>query len=299
MRVSSNQYHLDTIRNIQGAIERYSKLSVQLATNERISTPSDDPLGAISLRSFDAQLSTLEQYQANIDAVNFNLGQQEAQLSGIVEIIYTMQTLATQAANGANGSNELAAYAQELSVLAPAITDLMNAQDGSGRFMFGGSIVGQPPFQLDQSSGTYQYVGDQHMRQVSVSNNTQVTANVTGNSLDPNANFLNALSTYTAYLTNPATTSAGSESDQFLGELSQFMANVTGEITRIGTTLASMEDMATVNSDIAVFTQGLKDEIQTVDYAEGYIRMNEALASYESSLRVYSSVSDLSLFSLL
>ena len=55
--------------------------------------------------------------------------------------------------------------------------------------------------------------------------------------------------------------------------------------------------MALGNEDIALFTETLRDDIKEVDYPEAYVKMNQAMASYESSLKVYSSVTKMTLFS--
>ncbi|MBU1310746.1 MAG: flagellar hook-associated protein FlgL [Gammaproteobacteria bacterium] len=296
MRVSSNQYHLTTIRNIQQTTAEYSKLSTQLATNQRIQKPSDDPLGSVMLLTLNGELTKLEQYQANMDAVHFNLGQQESQLNSIVNTLFSVQEIVTTAADGAMGQAELQAFAQELSVLFPAIVDLLNAKDGNGNYYFSGSLTGVKPFEPD-AGGVYQYLGDDSVRQVAVSDNSSVPSNILGSDLVPGVTFLNEMQTYLDLISTAPVAGVGTESRDLLGHINDFMASVSGEVTRIGGTLASLDEMALGNADIALFTEQLRDDIKEVDYPEAYVNMNQALASYESSLKVYSSVSKLTLFS--
>ena len=299
MRISSTLYHQNTIRNIQQATEDYSKLSVQMATNQRITRPSDDPLGTVSLLTLDAQLEDLNQYQRNIDNVHFSLGQQETQISGIVDQLFSVQGIVTQAANGTTGTTELEAYEQELAVLIDGVINLLNAQDGAGRYYFSGSELNTPPFQQDPTTGLYSYQGDSHVREVPVSNNANVASNILGSDIDPSATFLNELVAYQDALANPGSYDVGTESRNLLPEISNFLARLNSSLTQIGGIRSSIEGLETANVDIAEFTQELRDEMSSVDYAESYIRMNESLAAYESTLRVYSSVSELSLFSFI
>lgn len=296
MRVSSNQYHLTTLRNIQQSTAEYSKLSVQLATNQRIQKPSDDPLGAVMLLTLNSELTKLDQYKSNMNSVHFNLGQQETQLSSIVNTLYSVQEIVTTAADGSMGQAELEAFSQELSVLMPAIVDLLNAKDGNGNYYFSGSLTDVKPFERD-ALGVYQYNGDDRVRQITVSDNSSVPGNIVGSALDPGVNFLNEMQTYLDLISTAPAAGVGDESRDMLNQISTFLATVSGEITRIGGTLASLDQMAQGNDDIALFTETLRDDIKVVDYPEAYIKMNEALASYESSLKVYSSVTRLSLFS--
>lgn len=298
MRISSHQLYLTTVSNIQQGTEAFNKYSVQLATSERILKPSDDPLGTMTVMNLDTQLKSLEQYKSNMDDIEYTLGQQETQLTSIVDLLISLQGLVTTAADGSMGPDEIVALGQEMSVLFPAMVDLLNATNGSGEYFFSGSETQTMPFQLD-ASGQYQYMGDDNIRMVAISDDSSVFSNVVGSDIAPNAQFLNDMKDYLALVSSPPATGVGNESRDMLNSIDDFLTTLSGQITRIGGVRSSIELMALGNEDIALFTQGLKDDISEVDVAETYIKMNEAMASYESSLQVYSKISQLSLFSLI
>ena len=298
MRISSSQYHDTAIRNIQLSSQKYSQLSVQMATNERITKPSDDPLGSVLVLRLDSELTSLEQYGKNMELVTYSLNQQETQLSSINNILLSVQSLVTAAADASYGEDELKAMANELAVLMPGIADLLNAKDGDGNYLFAGSEIDQPPFVKD-GSGQYVYQGDSLVRKVAVSPNTLVDANIVGSDLVPGAAFLNDLQDYVALLQAPPATGAGDESRAMLDKLSGMLGNTTSAITKIGGIVSSLESLEFTNADIALFTENLRDDLTAVHYPSAYIEMNNALASYESTLKVYSAVSQLSLFSRL
>jgi len=296
MRISSHQFHLNSIKNIQHNTAAFNKASVQLSTNERISKPSDDPLGAVMLLKLESEIESLSQYQSNMDAVNYALGQQEVQLTGIVNQSYSLQELITTAADGSMGTEQLKALGQEMRVIFQGMLDLMNAQDGEGRYLFSGSETNNKPFILD-AAGDYIYNGDERIREVAVSPDSNVLTNIIGSDLDPNADFLNAMKDYLDLIDNPPAAGVGNESRTMINNLSDYLGHITGEITVIGGTMASMDSLATSNQDINTFTTNLRDDISAVDYPEAYIRMNESMAAYESSMQVYANVTQLSLFS--
>ncbi|MBU2925579.1 flagellar hook-associated protein FlgL [Colwellia sp. 4_MG-2023] len=298
MRLSSHQFHLNSISNIQYNTARFNEASTQLATNQRITKPSDDPLGAVMLLNLDAELDSLEQYKSNMESVNFTLSQQEVKLTGIVNQIYSLQSLITTAADGSMGTEELKALGQEMSVIFPGIVDLLNGTDNEGKYYFSGSETNTKPFDLD-AAGNYAYFGDDGVRDVAVTADSSVASNITGNELDPGANFLNAMKDYLVDVNNPPATGVGNESRVMIDELSSFLATITGEITQIGGTMASLDSLANSNLDIITVTSNLRDEISSVDYPEAFIKMNESMASYESSMQVYASVTSLSLFSFI
>ncbi|MFC4653842.1 flagellar hook-associated protein FlgL [Rheinheimera marina] len=298
MRVSSDQFYQTAIRNIQISSDKYSKLSVQMATNERITKPSDDPLGSVLTLRLNSELTTLEQYGKNMQQATYTLSQQETQLSSINNLLYSVQSLATAAADGSYGNDELNAMANELEVLLPGIVDLLNARDGEGNYLFAGSEIDLQPFVKD-AAGQYIYQGDAQVRKVAVSAETLVNSNITGAQLAPGAGFINQLQDYIALLQAPPATGAGTESRQMLDELEAMLGRTTAALTQIGGTVSSLDELKNTNVDIAQFTENLRDDINAVHYPSAYIDMNNALASYESTLKVYSSVSQLSLFNLL
>lgn len=299
MRVSSDFFHQTTVRNIQSSSVRYSELSVQMASGERIQRPSDDPLGKVSVMTLDAQLRDLEQYQRNIDSVNFSLSQQESQLTAVMDQLFAVQGLIIQTANGASGETEIAAYAQDLVALEGNIVSFLNARDGNGHAYFGGSEINDTPFQLDTATNTYTYQGDDHVREVAVANSATAASNITGETLDSGATFLTSMRQFIEQIRNPATTNASQLAQGMIAVVNDFSARINQGITEIGSTMSSLETLEMSNSDIKEFTQGLRDDINAVDYPEAYIEVNETLASYESTMRVYSSVTELSLFSLI
>jgi flagellar hook-associated protein 3 FlgL len=295
MRISSSQYHDTAIRNIQTSSQKYSQLSVQMATNQRITKPSDDPLGSVLVLRLDSELTSLEQYGKNMELVTYTLSQQETQLTSINNLLLSVQSLVTAAADASYGEDELKAMANELAVLMPGIADLLNAKDGDGNYLFAGSEIDQQPFVKD-GTGQYIYQGDALVRKVAVSSNTLVDANIVGSDLVPGATFLNDLQDYVALLQAPPAGGAGNESRAMLDKLSTVLGDTTSAITKIGGIVSSLESLEFTNTDIALFTENLRDDLTAVHYPSAYIEMNNALASYESTLKVYSSVSQLSLF---
>jgi flagellar hook-associated protein 3 FlgL len=296
MRVSSHQFHLNSIKNIQSNTENFNEKSIQLATNKRILKPSDDPLGTVMIMNLGSEIKSLEQYKTNMDAVNFSLGQQEVQLTGIVNQIYSLQSLITTAADGSMGEAEIKALGQEMSVAFPAIVDLLNATDSDGQYYFSGSKTDEKPFQID-ATGNYVYAGDDIVREVAVSDDSSVKNNIVGDDLDPGAGFLNAMQDYLVDVNNPPAGGVGNQSRVMIDKLADFLGTISSQVTTIGSTMASLDSITTSNLDITTFTVNLQDDLSAVDYPEAFISMNESMAAYESSMQVYSTVSKLSLFS--
>ena len=296
MRVSSHQLHLNSIKNIQVNTENFNEKSTQLATNKRILKPSDDPLGTVMIMNLGSEIKSLEQYKTNMDAVNFLLGQQEVQLTGIVNQIYSLQSLLTTAADDSMGEAEIKALGQEMSVAFPAIVDLLNATDSDGQYYFSGSKTDEQPFQID-ATGNYVYTGDDIVREVAVSDDSSVKNNIVGDHLDPGAGFLNAMQDYLVDVNNPPVGGVGNQSRVMIDKLADFLGTISSQVTTIGSTMASLDSITTSNQDITTFTVNLQDDLSAVDYPEAFISMKESMAAYESSMQVYSTVSKLSLFS--
>ncbi|WP_244859199.1 flagellar hook-associated protein FlgL [Shewanella dokdonensis] len=240
MRVSSHLYQQNIIRTINQGTADYNRLSVQLFNNQRITKPSDDPLGSVMLLTLDSELSSIKQYQSNMNDVEYTLGQQETQLSSAVNILNSLQEMTTTAADGSMGETEITALGQQMGVLFPAIVDLLNTTDGDGRYYFSGSLTNVMPFQKDLS-GQYQYQGDSNIRQVAVSSDSKVISNVVGSDIDPGASFLNQMQDYLTLLnTDPGNATIGDESRNMMDGINSFLQGVTDQLTKIGATRASL-----------------------------------------------------------
>ena len=68
MRISTNQLNLVAVNAILDQQAKLSKTQIQIATGEKIVTPSDDPVGAARILDLNQAIKQTEQFQKNADA---------------------------------------------------------------------------------------------------------------------------------------------------------------------------------------------------------------------------------------
>lgn len=297
MRVSSHQFHNNAIKNIQTNASIFNEKSVQQATNQRLLKPSDDPLSAVMISNLNSEINSLEQYKTNMQAVEYSLGQQEVQLEGIVNYIFSLQSLITTTADGSLSDDDVKAIGEELSVTFPAIVDLLNATDSAGNYYFSGSQTDTKPFEVDAVTGLYTYNGDNLVRDIAVSDDSSILNNIIGDDLDPGAGFLNDMAAFLVDVNNPPAGGVGTQSRDMLDSLSGFLETISSQVTIIGGSLSTIETMTITNEDISTFSVNLRDDVSSVDFAETQVALEESVAAYQAAMQVYSKVSELSLFS--
>lgn len=165
-RISTPMLYQQSISTLQSRQADLSKLQHQLATGKKLVTAKDDPVGAGSAVALDRALSELEQFGSNADTVRHRLGLQENALAQAGEIIGRVSELAIQANGGTLSDGDRHAIAIEVRSLRTALLDVANTPDGTGRYLFGGSQDGNPPFARGPAGVAYG--GDQTRRSVEV-----------------------------------------------------------------------------------------------------------------------------------
>lgn len=153
-------------------------LQQQIATGEKLSKSSDDPLAASQLRS----LARTEQL-SQVDAANANRASSDLQLadttlSSFTDYINRARELATQAANGTLNDTQRAGIGTELEQIRGSLVALANARDSAGHALFGGEAAGDA-YALD-ASGNATYVGTPSSPDVSLGDGQTVKRGVTG-----------------------------------------------------------------------------------------------------------------------
>lgn len=179
MRISTSllfNQSLNRMLDLQTDVARYNE---QVSTGRRVRAPSDDPSVAARVVEIDDRVSTLEQYQRNIDAVRARLTGQESALDTTQNLFARVQELILQGKNGSLANPDRRALAAELRERLNELVDVSNARNESGEFIFAGSRVGVQPFTRD-ASGTVQYTGDQSGREIKISDTRRVREGFSG-----------------------------------------------------------------------------------------------------------------------
>ncbi|WP_206861574.1 flagellar hook-associated protein FlgL [Lysobacter changpingensis] len=153
----------------------------QLATGQRLVTAKDDPVAAGTAVSLDRATAELERFGENANLLGNRLNLQESVLAQAGDRLARVRELTIQANNAAMSSDDKKAITAELKVIRDELIGLANSQDGSGRYLFGGTADDHAPFVV--SGGNVSYTGDQRQREVEIAPDQFVSDTIPGSEL--------------------------------------------------------------------------------------------------------------------
>lgn len=165
-RISTLGMHQLAVAQMQARQVELSKTQQQLATGRRVLVGRDDPIAAGVAIALDRARAEHERLAANADLVASRLELEETALISLGDRLARLRELALQANNATHTADSRRALLAEMREHQRSLIGLANSADGEGRFLFGGTSDGSPPFVQDAAGVTY--VGDQTQRQIEV-----------------------------------------------------------------------------------------------------------------------------------
>ncbi|NQD38062.1 flagellar hook-associated protein FlgL [Permianibacter sp. IMCC34836] len=173
MRISTPgffQRGVDSILDQQAAI---AKTQLQLSTQKRVLTPSDDPVASTLIETFKGELASLERYKINANTAKGYNEQSDTTLDSVTTALGRVRELILLAGNGAYDSLERNALANEAQERLEELVGIANSQNSEGEYLFAGFRTDVKPFTRN-AAGNYQYAGDNGQREIFVNNDVAV-----------------------------------------------------------------------------------------------------------------------------
>lgn len=182
MRISTNQIYDQNLRSIMQNQSSLAKTQEQLSTGKRLTSPSDDPVGAAKVLRITEELDALTQFQRNNDLVTGGLEQQEAVLTNITDSINRARTLVVQSGNGIMSDPDKRAIGAEFEQIKLEIFDLMNTQDADGNYLYAGYQSGNQAFEYNPASSgnAITFAGDPGVNFIQLSNSAKIQSTSNG-----------------------------------------------------------------------------------------------------------------------
>ena len=178
MRLSSLQVYQQSLNGINKTSTEIAQTQNQLSTGQRVNIGSDDPVATAKILAVETELSTINRYQKNIDAVDSRLQRTENALSNIETILDRINQLVIQA-DGAGMTNiERNNIAIEISERLLELASLTNSQDENGDYIYSGFQNSQPAFIFEE--GQYRYQGDEGVRHERISQESTIIGSDNG-----------------------------------------------------------------------------------------------------------------------
>ncbi|QDT56236.1 Flagellar hook-associated protein 3 [Caulifigura coniformis] len=132
-----------------------AKLQQQIASGQRISRPSDDPLGTKTILSRTALVGQFETQQRSLNQAADRLNQANTELLSASDLLVRARDIASQARSALDES-ELRNYASEIDTILTQVRSTGNAQF-DGQYLFSGDTANSAPY--DESGTDFSYNG--------------------------------------------------------------------------------------------------------------------------------------------
>lgn len=283
-----NSFYGTSVRAMAALRRQGEALQTRIATGERLSRPSDDPLAASRLRGLARAEALAGAHRANADRARTDLSLADNALTQIGDAVIRAQELAAQAATGTLNPGQRAAIGTELVQLRAGLLQLGNARDTSGRALFGGETAGDA-FAPD---GTY--LGTASAGELTLGDGQSVTRGVTGPDFGGPALLATIKGLADALQTGDAAAASAA-----LAPLHSSLEGVTTAQAVVGARLGWIELTTTRAEQRGEARAEAQAVLGGTDIAETVTRLQQAMTVLEASQASFARLSGLSLFDAL
>lgn len=180
MRISSGMIFDAGINAINNQTASLLHTQQQVSSGRRILTPADDPVAAARALDVTQAKDITAQYALNQDSAKSALGLEDAQLSGVSEMLTRVKELTVQAGNATASSSDRKTIAIELRSIFDQMFGIANSRDSSGQYMFSGGMGNTQPF-TGTADTVVSYNGDNGQRKLQLSASRQLEVSDSGN----------------------------------------------------------------------------------------------------------------------
>ncbi|MFP2504081.1 flagellar hook-associated protein FlgL [Buttiauxella gaviniae] len=309
MRVSTQQSYNSMSNSFTEMSDDLQHVITQMATGQRIILPSDDPIAATRITQLDRQQSAIEQYQSNISSVSSSMSQQESVLDGVNNSMLAIRDDLLEAANGTNTTDSLASLGQEIESLTQSMMAALNYQDEDGHYIFGGTVNDTPPITYEDTDGDgngdeYVYNGNMEHRTATVSSGVEIDTNVSvGEIFGQGLDVFNTLDDLSTELQDP---NLDPSDPQVLDDISHSIDVIDEASESLNSAIASLGERQNTMSMLNDAQTGISDsnseligQLGDLDYGPASITFTGLEMAMEATMKTYSKVSELSLFSVI
>lgn len=293
-------------RAIEAMNDRQSRLvrtQEELSSGKRLLVASDDPMGAADAERTRSQLRRVELQQRMNDFAKSLLGQAEATLASVTDLMQTVRETMVQAGNGSLSPADRALIGTQVRAYRDELFVLANRGDAAGGYVFGGQGSAHAPFDAANPVGYQPAPGEQ---QVGLDNDTPT-------SLDGRATFMSVetasgtrsvfevLDDAIALLEN-RDASGAEVSDGVkaaLDGVDNALERLMTKRTEVGEHLRAIDSRAQLAESGSIELQARLSELQDLDFAKAISEFAMNQTAQQAAMRTYSEIAKMSLFDYL
>ena len=187
MRSTTNYISKQSLSDVLDNLERLSRIKKQISSGKRINVPSDSPVDAAQIMSYNNRIAAENQYLKNIAGGLSDLNFSTSTLDQVGNLLMEMYDLAVQHGDGSTTSAEKAVAAVLMNSYLEELVRYSNTQLNN-KYIFGGTQTLVAPFTAEyadtQITGVTQNpAGIAGTRSIEISSGESSQINVTGSEI--------------------------------------------------------------------------------------------------------------------
>lgn len=190
MRISTSSIYETAGTRISDLQVGLNRTQQQIASQRRILTPSDDPVGAARALVITQSDAVNSQYAVNRKSANNSLSMAESILGDVTTAMQNIKTRIVSAGSGILTDTERGYIANELQGDLGQLLGSANATDGTEAYLFSGFSSTVAPYTQTQGGATYN--GDQGQRYLQVDTSRQLPLSDVGSAMFGNIRTSNS-----------------------------------------------------------------------------------------------------------
>ncbi|SMF27054.1 flagellar hook-associated protein 3 FlgL [Paenibacillus barengoltzii] len=176
MRVTGMMQNLQLLKNLRNINSSLTTGQQQLATGQKISKPSDDPIGVGYQMRYDTDLARSEEFLLNAQTGSEILKTMDSLFQQASDVLKRARTLTLQAINGTYDSQQRQTISAEIKQLKEQMVMIGNSTY-NGRYLFNGQKTDQAPYTVAGAAGE---TTDPGLFYLNVSPAVKVPVSITG-----------------------------------------------------------------------------------------------------------------------
>ncbi len=306
MRVTSNSYSENLVTHFHTLAARQLKLQDQIATGQRISSPSDDPFAAQQVLQLRDQSVANRQYQSNIGLHQEFAKVTHGHMRNLQKVLDRAQEIAVTI-DDLDSPEDLKAYAAEVNqLLEHAVQKIANAQH-RGEFIHAGTKPDAAPFTIQRDADdkiiSVTYTGTATTAESEIAPGVLVSSRVHGAGAgglfaDSSAGsdiFAHLIALRDQIAAGDLETISSTTRDQLKADED----NVLFHMAKNGALQSRLESSLSETKDESLALEHEISNRADIDMAEAIVRLNQQQTNYQAALQSAGSIMQLSLLSFL
>ncbi len=182
-RISTSGKYDQLLLDVQKQLNNYNKLTQQLASGNRLTSITDDPIAAVNILNTNRQLGQIDVFSTNVEMAKSELSTLDDLMTLATGYLNSAWQKAVQANNQTYGNDSLEALKVEIDETIKTMVDLANTEYNDN-YIFGGANTKTVPYEIDDNgdiiyNGT-PYDNPDYIRQTEVSDGVFEIINTTG-----------------------------------------------------------------------------------------------------------------------